>query len=201
MRIEGAKRNAGGPRASTSQSRSSVAAYDRYKANPFAAMQKQTLVELDRAHLIHPVSNLRAHEQRGVTILDSGNGAYLRDIDGRELLDAFSGLWCVNIGYGQESVVRAATEQMRKLAYATGYFDLGSEPAIRLAAKLVEIAPRSLPHVYFTLCGTVAVDSAIRLITNYFNSIGNPQKNQSISIQPGYPPSPSSGPTPPPPPP
>src|SRR6476659_5549086 len=139
-------------------------------------MDKRSLVEHDRHHLIHPVSNLRAHERRGVTILESGQGAYLRDIDGRELLDAFSGLWCVNVGYGQESVVRAATEQMRKLPYATGYFGFGSEPAIRLAAKLVEIAPRSLRHVYFTLGGSDAVDSAVRLITNYFNSIGKPQK-------------------------
>jgi adenosylmethionine-8-amino-7-oxononanoate aminotransferase len=150
------------------------------------AMDKRSLVELDRQHLIHPVSNPRAHESRGVTILESGNGAWLRDIDGRELLDAFSGLWCVNIGYGQESVVRAATEQMRKLPYATGYFDFGSEPAIRLAAKLIEISPKSLDHVYFTLGGSDAVDSAIRLITHYFNSIGKPQKKQFISIQRGY---------------
>src|SRR2546430_2214025 len=149
-------------------------------------MQKKLLVDLDRQHLIHPVTNPRAHEKRGVNILASGKGAWLKDIDGRELLDAFSGLWCVNVGYGQESVVRAATEQMRKLAYATGYFDFGSEPAIRLAAKLVEIAPRSLRHVYFTLGGSDAVDSAIRLITNYFNSIGKPQKKQFISIQRGY---------------
>ncbi len=149
-------------------------------------MDKRSLVELDRQHLIHPVCNPRAHERRGVTILESGNGAWLRDIDGRELLDAFSGLWCVNVGYGQESVVRAATEQMRKLPYATGYFDFGSEPAIELAAKLVEIAPRSLRRVYFTLGGSDAVDSAIRLITHYFNSIGKPQKKQFISIQRGY---------------
>ena len=149
-------------------------------------MPKHSLLDLDRSHLIHPVSNLRAHERRGATILESGNGAYLRDIDGRELLDAFSGLWCVNVGYGQESVVRAATEQMRKLPYATGYFDFASEPAIRLAAKLVEITPRSLQHVYFTLGGSDAVDSAIRLITHYFNSTGRPQKKQFISIQRGY---------------
>ena len=149
-------------------------------------MDKRTLIDLDRRHLIHPVSNLRAHERRGVTILESGNGAYLRDIDGRELLDAFSGLWCVNVGYGHESIVQAAAAQMRKLPYATGYFDFGSEPAIQLAAKLVDIAPRSLAHVYFTLGGSDAVDSALRLITNYFNSIGKPQKKHFISIQRGY---------------
>ena len=149
-------------------------------------MDKRSLVDLDRQHLLHPVTNPRAHERRGVTILDSGGGAYLRDIDGKELLDAFSGLWCVNIGYGQESVVRAATEQMRKLPYATAYFDFGSEPAIRLAAKLVEIAPASLRHVYFTLGGSDAIDSAVRLVTNYYNAIGKPGKKQFITLQRGY---------------
>src|ERR1700730_5108463 len=103
-----------------------------------------SLQNLDRQHLIHPVVNFRDHERRGVTVLESGHGVYLRDRDGRELLDAFSGLWCVNVGYGQESIVRVAAEQMMRLPYATGYFHFGSEPAIRLAAGLVELPPASL---------------------------------------------------------
>jgi adenosylmethionine-8-amino-7-oxononanoate aminotransferase len=149
-------------------------------------MQNNTLVALDRDHLIHPVVNYRAHEERGVTILESGNGAYLRDAQGNDLLDAFSGLWCVNVGYGHESIVKAAAEQMTKLPYATGYFHFGSESAIRLAARLVELAPASLRHVYFTLGGSDANDSAIRFITHYYNSTGRPQKKQFISIERGY---------------
>jgi adenosylmethionine-8-amino-7-oxononanoate aminotransferase len=149
-------------------------------------MNKRNLVDLDRQHLVHPVCNPRAHERRGVTILDSGNGAYLRDIDGNELLDAFSGLWCVNIGYGHESVVQAAAEQMRKLPYATGYFHFGSEPAIRLAAKLVEITPASLTRVYLTLGGSEAVDAASRFITQYYNNTGRPSKKHFISLERGY---------------
>ncbi|HSI57327.1 MAG TPA: aspartate aminotransferase family protein [Ideonella sp.] len=145
-----------------------------------------TLVQLDRAHLVHPVAPWRAHEQRGVTVLASGQGAWLRDAQGRELLDAFAGLWCVNVGYGQESVVQAAAEQMRKLPYATGYFHFGSEPAIRLAAKLAQIAPPGLNHVYFTLGGSDAVDAAVRLITQYQNAVGKPRKKQFISLQRGY---------------
>src|ERR1700758_1929759 len=104
-------------------------------------MSNQSLIEADRKHLIHPVINYRAHEARGVTILESGHGAYLRDRDGHELLDAFSGLWCVNVGYGQDSIVKVAAEQMTRLPYATGYFHFGSEPAIELAQKLVSLAP------------------------------------------------------------
>ena len=145
-----------------------------------------SLIDLDRAHLIHPVAPWRRHEQRGVTVLESGEGAWLRDADGNQLLDAFAGLWCVNIGYGQESVVHAAAEQMRKLPYATGYFHFGSEPAIRLAAKLVEIAPRSLQHVYLTLGGSEAIDAAVRLIVQYYNVTGRPAKKQFIALERGY---------------
>jgi adenosylmethionine-8-amino-7-oxononanoate aminotransferase len=149
-------------------------------------MHTNPLIALDRDHLIHPLVNYRAHEERGVTILDSGHGAYLRDAQGNELLDAFSGLWCVNVGYGQQSIVKAAAEQMAKLPYATGYFHYGSEPAIRLAARLVELAPASLRHVYFTLGGSDADDSAIRFITHYYNSTGRPNKKHFISVERGY---------------
>ena len=149
-------------------------------------MPIQSLIEADRKHLIHPVINYRAHEARGVTILESASGAFLRDAAGNELLDAFSGLWCVNVGYGQQSIVDAATAQMQKLPYATGYFHFGSEPAIELAQKLVEVSPASLQHVYFTLGGSDAVDSAIRFITHYFNATGRPSKKHIIALQRGY---------------
>ena len=153
---------------------------------PSALADLDALLALDRAHLIHPVSPWRKHEKRGATVLTSGRGAWLTDASGRELLDAFAGLWCVNVGYGQESVVQAAAEQMRKLPYATGYFHFGSEPAIRLAAKLVEITPASLTRVYLTLGGSDSVDAACRLIVQYYNSIGRATKKQFISLQRGY---------------
>ncbi len=149
-------------------------------------MTTTSLVDLDRQHLIHPVTNFHAHEQRGVTVLSSANGAYLRDVDGRELLDAFSGLWCVNTGYGHESIVRVAAEQMSRLPYATGYFSYGSEPAIRLAARLVELAPASLRRVYFTQGGSDAVDAAIRYISYYYNALGKPAKKHCIALARGY---------------
>ena len=149
-------------------------------------MLANSLGELDRDHYIHPVSAYRAHEAKGPTVLASAKGMFVRDAQGRDLLDAFAGLWCVNIGYGHESVVEAAAAQMRKLPYATGYFGFASEPAIRLAAKLAEIAPPGLSRVYFSQGGSDAIDSAIRLITHYFNAIGKPSKKQFIALQKGY---------------
>ncbi|PLU81774.1 aspartate aminotransferase family protein, partial [Sinorhizobium medicae] len=114
-------------------------------------MYSNSLIELDRAHLIHPVASYRGHEKLGVRVLASAKGATVTDASGRQLVDGFAGLWCVNAGYGHETIVEAAAKQMRELPYATAYFGLGSEPAIRLASELAERAPGDLNHVYFTL--------------------------------------------------
>lgn len=149
-------------------------------------MLSNSLIDQDRAHLIHPVVSLRAHERRGVTVLQSAKGCEVTDATGRTLLDGFAGLWCVNTGYGHDSIVDVAMEQMRRLPYATGYFHFGSEPAIRLAAKLAELAPGDLNHVFFTLGGSDAVDSMIRMVRYYNNALGRPHKKQFIALDRGY---------------
>lgn len=149
-------------------------------------MLSNSLIELDRAHLVHPVSSFRSHEAAGVRVLKSGKGATVTDASGHKLLDGFAGLWCVNVGYGQDSIVEAATKQLQELPYATGYFGLGSEPAIRLAAELADRAPGDLNHVYFTLGGSDAIDSTIRFIRYYYHAKSTPQKDQFISVEYGY---------------
>ena len=149
-------------------------------------MLTNSAVELDRAHLVHPVASWRGHEAAGVRLLRSAQGATVTDAEGRELLDGFAGLWCVNAGYGQESVIEAATRQLRTLPYATGYFGLGSEPAAQLAARLAEHAPGDLDHVYFTLGGSDAVDSTVRFARYYWHARGRPEKDQFISVMQGY---------------
>jgi putrescine---pyruvate transaminase len=149
-------------------------------------MLSNSLIEKDRSHYFHPVVPIRAHEQRGVTVLQSGQGIFLTDVEGNELLDAFAGLWCVNAGYGHESVVEAATEQMRRLPYATGYFHFGSEPAIELAAKLAELSPGDLDHLFFTLGGSDAVDTVIRMVRYFFNARGETSKKHFIALEKGY---------------
>ncbi|RFB79816.1 aspartate aminotransferase family protein [Methylovirgula sp. 4M-Z18] len=149
-------------------------------------MLTNSLIELDRAHLVHPVASYRGHERLGVRVLDSAFGATVVDATGRHLIDGFAGLWCVNAGYGHKSIVEAATNQLLKLPYATAYFGLGSEPAIRLASELADRAPGDLKHIFFTLGGSDAVDSTIRFIRYYWNAKGQPQRDQFISIEAGY---------------
>lgn len=149
-------------------------------------MLSNSLIELDRAHLVHPVASYRGHEAAGVRVLKSAKGATVTDMNGHKLVDGFAGLWCVNAGYGHESIVEAAANQMRELPYATGYFSLGSEPAIRLAAELADRAPGDLNHVYFTLGGSDAIDSTIRFVRYYWNALGQPERDQFISVEQGY---------------
>jgi adenosylmethionine-8-amino-7-oxononanoate aminotransferase len=146
----------------------------------------QELLDLDRQHWVHPVVSLRQHEAIGSTIWKSAEGVHLIDMKGRRVQDAFAGLWCVNAGYGQESVVQAATEQMRQLPYATGYFHFASEPAIRLAARLCDLAPSGLTRVLFGQGGSDAVDTAVRMVRYFFNATGRPQKKHFIAVERGY---------------
>jgi adenosylmethionine-8-amino-7-oxononanoate aminotransferase len=150
-------------------------------------MIANSLVELDRAHLIHPVASWRGHEAAGARVLTAASGgAWVRDSEGKELLDGFAGLWCVNAGYQQPSVVEAATRQLAELPYVTGYFGIGSEPAIRLAARLAEAAPGDLDHIFFTLGGSDAIDSTVRFARYYWHARGKPQKEHFISLEQGY---------------
>ncbi|SIQ58041.1 Adenosylmethionine-8-amino-7-oxononanoate aminotransferase [Rhizobium sp. RU35A] len=149
-------------------------------------MFSNSLIELDRAHLVHPVASYRGHEASGVRVLASAKGATVTDAQGHQMIDGFAGLWCVNAGYGHESIVEAAAKQMRELPYATGYFSLGSEAAIRFAAELAERTPGDLNHVYFTLGGSDAVDSTVRFVRYYYHAQGRPRKDQFISLMQGY---------------
>lgn len=146
----------------------------------------EALIQLDRDHWVHPVVALRQHEARGSRIWKSAEGIHLIDMDGRRVQDAFSGLWCVNAGYGQESIVKAATEQLQQLPYATGYFHFASEPAILLAARLASLAPKGLTKVLFGQGGSDAVDTAIRVVRYFFNATGRSEKKHFIGLQRGY---------------
>lgn len=137
-------------------------------------------------HWVHPVTALMDHQAKGVCAWKSADGIHLVDVNGHRVQDAFSGLWCVNAGYGQPTIIEAARKQLEVLPYATGYFGFGSEPAIELAHRLANLAPSGLNHVIFGQGGSDAVDTAIRTVRYYFNAIGQPEKKHFIAVQRGY---------------
>ncbi len=137
-------------------------------------------------HWVHPVTALMDHQAKGVCAWKRADRIHLTDGNGHRVQDAFSGLWCVNAGYGQPTIVEAARKQLEVLPYATGYFGFGSEPAIELAYRLAKLAPAGLNHVIFGQGGSDAVDTAIRTVSYYFNAIGRPEKKHFIAVQRGY---------------
>jgi adenosylmethionine-8-amino-7-oxononanoate aminotransferase len=142
--------------------------------------------EQDRRHHVHPYHNFASYDEHGSLIIDEGQGAYIKDIDGKKYFDAVGGMWCTNIGLGRQEMVDAIAEQAIKLAYANPFTDMSNEPAARLAAKLAELAPGDLNHVFFTSGGSTANDSAFRFIQMYQEARGKKQKKHILSRHDAY---------------
>src|SRR5512142_838224 len=111
------------------------------------------LVQADRAHLIHPLHSVAAHDSLGPLVLVRGSGALVYDADGREYVDGLSSLWNVNVGHGRAELGQAAAEQMSKLAFASAYVGMTNEPAVRLAERLASLCYPKLNTVFFASGG------------------------------------------------
>ncbi len=146
------------------------------------------LEALDRAHFLHASSDVKGHAtgKTPVRVIESGKGVYISDRAGKKSLDAFAGLYCVNIGYGRTEVADAIAEQAHKLAFYHAYVGHGTEASIRLAAKMVDLAPDHMSRVYFGLSGSDANETNIKLVWYMNNILGRPEKKKIISRDRGY---------------
>jgi len=140
----------------------------------------------DIAHHLHSYTNLPQHEETGPLVLSHGKGIYVYDEQGREYIEGLGGLWCVSLGFGEEALVEAAVEQMRKLPYYHTFASSGTEPPVKLAERLKGIAPAPMSKVYFTNSGSEANDTVVKMVWYYNNSVGRPQKKKIISRIKGY---------------
>ena len=104
----------------------------------------QTLQQLDAAHHLHPFNDNAALAQKGTRILTRGEGCYVWDAEGNQLLDAFAGLWCVNIGYGRTEIAEVAAEQMKELPFYNTFFKTATPPTVMLAAKIAALTGNRL---------------------------------------------------------
>jgi putrescine---pyruvate transaminase len=145
-----------------------------------------TLQRLDAAHHLHPFNDNAALAKRGTRILTRGEGVYVWDGEGNKLLDAFAGLWCVNIGYGRRELGEVASKQMTQLAYYNSFFSCTTEPTVRLAAKLAELCPGDLNHAFFTNSGSEANDTILRMVRHFWKVQDQPTRNIIIGRYNGY---------------
>ena len=149
-------------------------------------LDTHALQVLDAAHHLHPFNDNAALAKRGTRILTKGEGVYVWDSEGNKMLDAFAGLWCVNIGYGRKELGEVASKQMTQLAYYNSFFSCTTEPTVRLAAKLAELCPGDLNHVFFSNSGSEANDTILRMVRHFWAVQGQPKKNVFIGRLNGY---------------
>lgn len=149
-------------------------------------MPTAELQALDAAHHIHPFSTQDEIAKKGVRVITRASGVTLVDSEGCEILDAMAGLWCVNLGYGRDELADVAARQMRELPYYNTFFQTTHVPVIALSAKLAELAPGDLNHVFYAGSGSEANDTNMRMVRTYWAQKGKPEKKIIISRKNAY---------------
>ncbi|MGB0901269.1 aspartate aminotransferase family protein [Halocynthiibacter sp.] len=144
------------------------------------------LQALDAAHHLHPFTDGNALAAKGARVITRATGVTLTDSEGNDYLDAMAGLWCVNIGYGRDSIADVAARQMKELPYYNTFFQTTHVPVIALADKLAQLAPGDLNHTFFSAGGSDANDTNIRLVRHYWAAKGKPEKKVIISRHNAY---------------
>ena len=151
-----------------------------------ASYNTQQLQDIDGQHHIHPFTDHKALMEKGTRIITHADGVYLWDSDGNKILDGMAGLWCVNVGYGRQELVDAATNQMQELPYYNNFFQTTHPPAIELSKALVDISPPQFNHVFFTNSGSEANDTVVRMVRHFWTLEGKPEKTVIISRENAY---------------
>ena len=152
---------------------------------PSQPLSTQEIQALDSAHFIHPFTDHGDLATRGARVIVKSEGIYVWDSEGEKLLDAMSGLWCVNAGYGRKELAQAAYDQMLTLPFYNSFFQTTNVPAVKLATRLAALAPRvgdrSFEHVFYSSSGSESNDSNVRMVRRYWDLLGQPQRKVIIS--------------------
>ena len=145
---------------------------------------------LDNEHFLHPFTDFKDLATRGARVITRAEDIYIWDSEGNRLLDAMSGLWCVNIGYGRRELADAAHQQMMTLPFYNSFFQTTNVPAVTLATRLAALAPtvgeRSFAHVFYSSSGSESNDSNVRMVRRYWDLLGQPQRKVIIGRHNAY---------------
>jgi len=134
---------------------------------------------------VHPWEFLEDYRRNERTLIARAEGIYVFDTEGNRLIDGPAGMWCVNVGHGSEEIAEAMADQARRMPYCSPWA-LGNVPAAELAEQLARRSPGDLDNVFYTTCGSTAVDSALRFVAFFNNLLGRPQKKHVISREKAY---------------
>ncbi len=151
-----------------------------------ATSNTSNIQAIDSAHYMHPFTDHKSLAAKGARIITKADGIYIWDSNGEKILDAMSGLWCVNVGYGRKELVDAAASQMQELPYYNSFFQTTNIPAVKLAERIVKLAGDNYSHVFFSSSGSESNDTNIRMVRHYWATLGQPERKVIISRNNAY---------------
>jgi len=140
----------------------------------------------DAAHFLHPFTDFKSLAKKGSRVITRADNIYLWDSEGKKILDAMSGLWCVNVGYGEQALIDAATRQLKELPFYNAFFQTATPPAIELAELLAEVSPPQFQHVFYSGSGSEGNDTIVRMVRRYWDLLGQPERQVIISRKNAY---------------
>lgn len=144
---------------------------------------QQFLLDIDRDHVWHPYSSMKS--PLPPLLVKSAQGSKLLLEDGTELIDAMSSWWSVIHGYNHPTLNAAAKNQIDQMSHVM-FGGLTHKPAIELASKLIELSPPGLEKVFLCDTGSVSVEVALKMATQYWRGVGRPEKNRFAAFRGGY---------------
>jgi adenosylmethionine---8-amino-7-oxononanoate aminotransferase len=148
-------------------------------------MDSDALAHLDRTHLWHPFTQQRGWEQEAPVMIERGRGSLLFDTDGNAYIDGVSSLWCTVHGHGHPVIDAAVREQLGRIAHST-MLGLSHPGAAKLAARLVEIAPRGLERVFYSDNGSTAAEVAVKMAYQFWQQRGETQRTEFVCLRDAY---------------
>ncbi|MFQ3304170.1 MAG: L-2,4-diaminobutyrate transaminase, partial [Oceanospirillaceae bacterium] len=152
------------------------------------SIDTQALLASDRKNVFHASTHLKQYADGDLAgrIITGGNGIRIRDSEGVELIDAFAGLYCVNIGYGRQEMAEAIYEQAKQLAYYHTYVGHTNEALVELSERIIQLCPPGMSKVYYGMSGSDANETQMKLVWYYNNVRGLTDKKKIISRDRGY---------------
>ena len=151
-----------------------------------SAGRGNSLAARDIASLVHPYTNLKAHEKEGPLVIARGKGIHIYDDSGKEYIEGLAGLWCTSLGFSEDRLIEAATKQMRQLSTYHIFASKSHEPGIELAERLLAMMPSPMARVFFANSGSEANDTVVKLVWYFNNALNRPKKKKIISRQRAY---------------
>ncbi|SPT63880.1 aspartate aminotransferase family protein [Actinomadura madurae] len=148
------------------------------------AAHAQELAQADMRSVIHPHTVIGAPLEP--LVIDRGDGATLWDVTGRTFIDGTGGLWQCPVGHGRRELASVAAEQIAKLEFYSSFGDYSNEPSIRLAERLLRLAPAGIERVFFTNGGSEGNETAIKLARLAHHHAGHPERTVILARTGGY---------------